>query len=85
MADGGAGPLSRLWPGLSAADWSRLLNGRLPLPPGSDRAYWRDIAARGDQFTWTELSTRAEADLGQPWPEVLAHAWARYHRDGDRE
>ncbi|MDR1212718.1 MAG: heparinase II/III-family protein [Propionibacteriaceae bacterium] len=86
MADGGTGPLSRLWPGLSAADWSQLLkNASLPLSPGQDRAYWRAIAARGDQVTWAELSARAEADLGQPWPGALAHAWARYHRDGDRE
>lgn len=50
---------------------------QLPAPTADDRAAWSHVVA-------TELLTRAEADLGTPWPQPLASQAARVHRDGDR-
>jgi hypothetical protein len=47
--------------------------GSLPVPPATDRGAWAGMRAPFD-----------DADEG-PWPTPLAHAYARYFRDGDRE
>lgn len=54
----------------------------LPVPPADDRSLWGGGAA--DPTTLRSLVSNAEADLGTPWPQPLASAAARVHRDGDR-
>ena len=54
----------------------------LPVPPADDRSLWGGGAA--DPTTLRSLVSKAEADLGTPWPQPLASAAARVHRDGDR-
>lgn len=49
----------------------------LPSPTADDRAVWSHVDA-------ADLITRANADLGMPWPQPLASQAARVHRDGDR-
>ncbi|WP_307861049.1 heparinase II/III family protein [Microbacterium sp. SD291] len=49
----------------------------LPAPTASDRSAWTAASA-------SALVTRAEADRTTPWPQPLASAAARVHRDGDR-
>ncbi|GAT74166.1 heparinase II/III domain-containing protein [Microbacterium hydrocarbonoxydans] len=49
----------------------------LPVPTAEDRSSWSRVDAAA-------LLTRAEADLGAPWPQPLASQAARVHRDGDR-
>jgi hypothetical protein len=51
------------------------------VPPATDRAVWRSA----DEPTLRELSERARATLGTPWPTPLARDFARYFRDGDRD
>jgi hypothetical protein len=51
------------------------------VPPATDRAVWRSA----DEPTLHELSERARATLGTPWPTPLARDFARYFRDGDRD
>ncbi|MDR0416999.1 MAG: heparinase II/III family protein, partial [Propionibacteriaceae bacterium] len=54
----------------------------LALPPAADRAVWS--AERLDAPTLAAVRGQAQAALCQPWPQPLAHAAARFHRDGDR-
>ncbi|GIF39236.1 heparinase II/III domain-containing protein [Actinoplanes xinjiangensis] len=51
------------------------------VPPATDRPVWRSA----DEPTLRELSERARATLGTPWPTPLARDFARYFRDGDRD
>lgn len=55
----------------------------LPVPRASDRPSW--APEQLDETTIRELRKRAEAELGAPWPIPLAHGYARYFRDGDRD
>ena len=81
-SDRSAGPLASLWPDCDGPELARRLTG-LPVPAATDRAAWR--ADRFDAATLDQVRQAAQADLGDPWPQPLAHAWARFHRDGDRE
>ncbi|MEU4623951.1 heparinase II/III family protein [Actinoplanes sp. NPDC023801] len=51
------------------------------VPPANDRQAWRSA----DEPTLRQLSERARATLGTPWPAPLARDFARYFRDGDRD
>ena len=53
----------------------------LPVPAASDRATW----AAAHPETVRDLLGRAEPERGTPWPVPLAHDYARYFRDGDRD
>jgi hypothetical protein len=55
----------------------------LPVPPASERSVWAPDALHAQ--TLAELSERAGADRGSPWPVPLASDYARYFRDGDRD
>lgn len=63
----------------------------LPVAPASDRAMWGPGRAlwgpnRGaDGVAITAIVARAGAEAGTPWPQPLASAAARVHRDGDRD
>jgi hypothetical protein len=46
------------------------------LPTGSPRG--------ADPVTLADFRNRAEAELGSPWPQPLAHNAARFHLDGNR-
>lgn len=81
-----AGPLASAWPRLGPARLADLLASPrdcLPVPPAADRDCW--APDRLDEETIRDLRTRAEKDLASPWPIPLAHAYARYFRDGDRD
>ena len=65
------GPLARA---LGDDVISRLADPDLALP----------IGAVFDPETVADVSARAAADLGAPWPQPLASAAARFHGDGDR-
>jgi hypothetical protein len=70
-----SGPLARAWPAIEPG----LLappDACLPVPPATDRDAWEP--ARGHHAD-------ARAELGTPWPALLARAYARYFRDGDRD
>ncbi|MET0425853.1 MAG: heparinase II/III family protein [Actinoplanes sp.] len=41
--------------------------------------------ASWDAATVRELLVEAKGELGTPWPVLLGHEYARYHRDGDRD
>jgi hypothetical protein len=49
----------------------------LPVPPAGERGTWATAPV--------PFRERATAERGSPWPVPLAHAYARYFRDGDRE
>jgi hypothetical protein len=53
------------------------------VPPAGDRGAW--ASARADEPTLKGLRERAETDLASSWPIPLAHAFARYFHDGDRD
>jgi len=55
----------------------------LPVPAASERMTW--AADRVHLETLRELCERAEPERGTPWPVPLAHGYARYFRDGDRD
>ena len=78
MAEPFRGPLASVFGDRTAA----LLppDRALPVAPASDRAAW----SAADAVTVADLLARAEDDLGTPWPQPLASAAARVHRDGDR-
>lgn len=81
-----AGPLASAWPQLTASRIADLLappRESLPVPPASDRDSW--ASEHLDETTIDGLRERAEADLASPWPIPLAHGYARYFRDGDRD
>ncbi|MBX6357802.1 MAG: heparinase II/III family protein [Micromonosporaceae bacterium] len=80
-----AGPLASAWPALRRRGAAGLLASpadALPVAPASDRRTWSP--EHQDEATLHHLRERAEADLRSPWPVPLAHAYARYFRDGDR-
>ncbi len=80
-----AGPLAAAWPRLrdeTAGDLLASPARSLPIPPAIDRLTW--AAEHVHAQTIRDLRQRAEADLDTPWPVPLAHAYARYFRDGDR-
>ncbi|MEU1971569.1 heparinase II/III family protein [Microbacterium sp. NPDC019599] len=74
------GPLAAVF--AHGADGVVSAAGALPVPPASDRAVWAED--RLDGPTVGDLLRRAELDRGTPWPQPLASAAARVHRDGDR-
>jgi hypothetical protein len=51
------------------------------VPSADDRRAWESA----DRPTLRALEERARATLGTPWPTPLAHDFARYFRDGDRD
>lgn len=57
----------------------------LPVPPASRRDMWAPTSGSADQLTIAAIRQAAERDLGTPWPQPTAHAYARYFRDGNRE
>src|SRR5215470_5734572 len=69
--------------------WSSVANAlsspetSLPVPPASDRAIWAPDRVHAQ--TLGDLRERAEPERGTPWPIPLAHGYARYFRDGDRD
>jgi hypothetical protein len=83
------GPLYELWgasmrteairAALSATTPAQL-RARLMLPTASDRAAWADV----DRSTIEAIGRDAERERGTPWADLLASAFARYVRDGDR-
>lgn len=75
------GPLSDVL-GADAAALLVPADGALPVPPASDRAAWAAVAA--DHTTVDRILSAAAEEHGTPWPQPLASAAARYHRDGDR-
>ncbi len=79
-----AGPLAARWrvdgPGV-LRDLLRDGSDALPVPPATDRAAWSAL----DGPTVADLSARAQADLGAPWPVPLQHDHSRRWRDGDRD
>jgi hypothetical protein len=79
-----AGPLAAAWPDTGAGLLARVLvppDAALPVPPAHERAVWE----RPDGATLRHLRAHAERDLGTAWPLPLAHQYARYFRDGDRD
>ncbi|GAA4471377.1 heparinase II/III family protein [Phytohabitans houttuyneae] len=79
-----AGPLAAAWPDTGADLLARVLvppAEALPVPAAGDRATW----ARPDAATLEHLRAGAERERGTPWPETLAHLYARFFRDGDRD
>jgi hypothetical protein len=85
VTDRFAGPLAEAWPQVGATLRARLLppDECLPVPPAERRDIWAETHAHAP--TVRHLQARAEADLTAPWPTPLAHQYARYFRDGDRE
>ncbi|MFG2051425.1 heparinase II/III family protein [Micromonospora sp. NPDC048935] len=84
VAERFAGPLAAAWPGNRPALLARALappDGSLPVPPARERAVW----AHPHAPTMRRLRSRAEADLAAPWPLPLAHQYARFFRDGERD
>jgi hypothetical protein len=57
----------------------------LPVPPATRRDVWA-TDGNADQVSIRAISRRAHDDLGTPWPDPLAHAYARVFRaaDGNR-
>ncbi|GAA0474912.1 heparinase [Actinoplanes capillaceus] len=51
------------------------------VPSADDRDAWTAV----DAATLQALTERARATLGTPWPTPLAHDFARFYRDGDRD
>lgn len=81
-----AGPLALAWPRLGRARTAELLAPpahSLPVPPAGDRRSWGP--GHSDEATIRDLRERAEPDLASAWPTPLAHGYARYFRDGDRD
>lgn len=79
-----AGPLAALWRLDGPGHLRGLLRGNadaLPVSPAIDRATWAGL----DRPTMADLSARAQADLGTPWPAPLQHDHSRRWRDGDRD
>jgi hypothetical protein len=77
-----AGPLAAAWRGIGPL--STLLippADSLPVPTSDDRRTW----LRLDQVSLGALRSRAEAELGTPWPTPLPHEYARFFRDGHRD
>ncbi len=57
----------------------------LPVATADDRAVWDREAGSVDNVAIDELMRVAESERGTPWPQPLASAAARVHRDGDRD
>ena len=76
------GPLADLWPDLDAAA-GLLRDARLPVPDCGDRAAWQSSLLNQPALSWLKAS--AATEFGRPWSQPLAHSWARFRRDGDRE
>ncbi len=82
------GPLRAAWGSTGAAAVRPLLvppGDALPVPTCEDRSTWDPQQGAIDPATLDALSTRGRADLGTPWPQPLAHQYARYFGDGDRD
>jgi hypothetical protein len=57
----------------------------LPVPAASSRQTWEAVTGTADAATSAAMIALAQADLATPWPQPLASAAARVHRDGDRD
>lgn len=82
------GPLGVLFaPGVAPelADVLAPAAASLPVAAATDRAVWDAGSGSADRATIRDLLARAEADIGQPWPQPLASGASRVHRDGDRD
>ncbi|MEP6479254.1 MAG: heparinase II/III family protein [Rhodoglobus sp.] len=55
------------------------------MPPATERDAWNATTGVPDLLTRQDILRRAEADLGSAWPQPLASAAVRVHRDGDRD
>ncbi|MDL5351722.1 heparinase II/III-family protein [Microbacterium sp. zg-YB36] len=77
------GPLHLLF-GSSTA-MLRPTGSALPVPPASDRATWAPESGAVDSSAVAEILGAARADIGTVWPQTMASAAARVHRDGDRD
>lgn len=56
----------------------------LDVAPAADRRIWDPRSGHLEQRSIDDLVRRADADRATPWPQPLASAAARVHRDGDR-
>lgn len=81
------GPLAAAWSARTAESLTTLLlpaDRALPVPAATDREVWDLHAGSADRPTRAALLAEAEREAALPWPVPAAHAYARYHRDGDR-
>jgi Heparinase II/III-like protein len=76
------GPLGSAWPPITPG-LLRPPEACLPVAPAGHRRVWEERCV--DRATLRELRERGQADRGSPWPVPLAHAYARYFRDGERD
>lgn len=81
------GSLTEAWQGATARSTTVLAPpaSALPVAPASDREVWGPHSGSADQVTVRDVLDRAQHDLGAPWPQPMAHSYARYFRDGDRD
>lgn len=78
------GPLRTAWPSTDTETLRRLLlppGDALPVPTCEARGTWDAI----DPPTLRDLHLRGDDEAGTPWPQPLAHQYARYFGDGDRD
>lgn len=80
-----AGPLAAVCADTPAT--LRPIGDALPVAPASDRSVWRVDGESDalDRVGTAEIVAEATRELAQPWPQPLASAAARVHRDGDRD
>lgn len=82
------GPLAESWgdaatsSGLAAL--LRPAGDALPIAPATHRDVWAIGPGSADQPTLRRIRHDAERELGSPWPQPTATAYARYFRDGNR-
>lgn len=83
------GPLHAAWGASMRIDGIRMLledldaealRERLGIPVATDRA----SGNAWDAATLAAMRAQAEAERGTPWPDLAAHSFARFVRDGDR-
>ena len=60
-------------------------DGTLPVSQAADRDVWDGTRGTADRATGDDVLERARDELGTAWPQPLASAATRVHRDGDRE
>jgi hypothetical protein len=83
-----AGPLAAMWGATTTERLQELLasaDSTLAVPAADDRSVWAPSTGSADQVTIADLRRRAETDLCTPWPQLTAHSYSRYFRDGDRD
>lgn len=83
-----AGPLAAHWPTARRSVLDAALaapDKALPVATAEDRGVWDLAHGRLDRLSAADVIRRARSDLGSPWPQATATAYARYVRDGDRD